>query len=387
MTSRHAQWDALTPAALQERGSMKWTGFPGALGAWVAEMDFGTSPAVLAMLEQVVRRQDFGYLHPAAQEAVKDATAAFVAQRYGWPIDVGAVHVIPDVIEGVKLAIAEFSPPGSPIILPSPAYMPFFEVPGMVKRDLVEVPMAADHGRYSFDLDALDRALGGGGTLILCNPYNPLGRVFTADELHAVARVVEANGARVVADEIHAPLVYQGYAHVPYASLSTAAAGHTITVLSPSKGWNLPGLKSAQLVTSNDRDAEIMAGLGMWPSHGASTPGVWASVAAYRDDTDWFDDVLAYLDGNRQYLADLLAGELPQVRYRPPEGTYLAWLDVRELGLGSGDVAQRLRTTAGIAVVDGAACHGQGFLRVNFGTGRGVLDQVVAGLARAANAA
>src|SRR5690625_4118583 len=130
----HAEWDALTPDTLRERGSMKWTGFPGALGGWIAEMDFGISPAVADMLQQVLARGDFGYLHPAAQEAVQEATATFIAGQYGWRISPEQVHVIPDVIEGVKLAITEFSPPGSPIILPIPAYMPFFELPGMVKR-------------------------------------------------------------------------------------------------------------------------------------------------------------------------------------------------------------------------------------------------------------
>ena len=380
----HAEWDGLTVEVLRDRGGLKWGRYPQSLGGWVAEMDFGTSPAVIEMLGHVTARREFGYLGPAAEAAVREATADWSARRYGWDLAPEQVHVIGDVIEGVRLAITHFSPPDSPVILPTPAYMPFFEVPETVGRDLIEVPMATTEGRSTFDLEAIDQAFASGGhALILCSPYNPLGRVFAADELSALADVVDHRGGRVVSDEIHAPLVYAGHRHIPYASLSPTTAAHTLTVVSPSKGWNLPGLKSAQMIVSNDEDAATWQSLGVWPAHGASTPGVWSSVAAYGDTSGWLDAVVAYLDGNRRYLADLLAAKLPQVGYRMPEGTYLAWLDVRTLDLPE-DAAAHLRSSAGLAVVDGAACHGPGHLRLNFATSRPILEQMVSALATVA---
>ena len=216
------------------------------------------------------------------------------------------------------------------------------------------------------------------------NPHNPLGRVFTEEEQLAVADVVERAGVRVFADEIHAPLVYPGARHRPYASLSPATARHTVTATSASKAWNLPGLKAAQLILTNERDAEYWATAGFLAAHGASTPGVLANAAAYDGGGDWLDDVLAYLDGNRHRLADLLAERLPAIRYTPPEGTYLAWLDCRALGLPASPGAFLLER-AGVAVVDGPECGapGEGHLRLNFGTPRPVLETIVDRMAAA----
>ncbi len=199
--------------------------------------------------------------------------------------------------------------------------------------------------------------------------------------------MVEANGGRVFADEIHAPLIYPGGTHIPYASLSGAAAAHTVTGTAASKGWNLPGLKCAQLLLSNDRDAATWAEHGSTFEHGTSTPGVQASTAAYRDGGPWLDDVVAYLDGSRALLAGLLAEHLPEVGYQPPEGTYLAWLDCRALCRGRwspGDArdvspAEFFLAKARVMLTDGAACGeaGRGHVRLNFATPRPILTEIV----------
>jgi cysteine-S-conjugate beta-lyase len=297
----------------------------------VAEMDFGVAPPIEAALLDVIKRADFGYLSEQALAEMAVACAAWQRDRCGWDVDPGRIRPLPDVITGLAAAITVFSRPGSPVILPTPAYMPFLTVPGSLDRDIIQVPMAAGGGRYALDLDGIDAAFKRGGhLLILCNPSNPVGRVYGRDELAAVAEVVEANGGRVFADEIHAPLLYPGGTHVPYASLSAATAGHTITGTAASKGWNLPGLKCAQLLLSNDRDAATWTERGSTFEHGASTPGVRAGTAAYRDGGPWLDDAVAYLDGSRSFLAGLLAEHLPEAGYQPPEGTYLAWLDCRD---------------------------------------------------------
>src|SRR5580692_8390346 len=268
--------DQTSEDELRARGSHKWSkGGPGVIGAFVAEMDFGVAPAIETALLDVIKRADFGYLSDRARTEMADACAAWQRDRYGWDVDPGRVRPLPDVITGLVAAITVFSRPGSPVILPTPAYMPFLTVPGSLEREVIQVPMATDGDRAVLDLEGIDAAFKRGGhLLILCNPCNPLGRVYGRDELTAVAAVVEANGGRVFADEIHAPLIYPGGTHVPYASLSGATAGHTITGTAASKGWNLPGLKCAQLLLSSDRDAATWTERGSTFEHGASTPGV-----------------------------------------------------------------------------------------------------------------
>jgi cystathionine beta-lyase len=263
--------------------------------------------------------------------------------------------------------------------------MPFLIVPHIFGREIIEVPMHDDAGHYTFDLDGIHAAYrSGGDLLVLCNPYNPLGRVFDRDELTALTKVVDRHGGRVFSDEIHAPIVHHGSQHIPYAATSDTAAAHTITATSASKGWNLPGLKCAQLILSNDADRDAWEPIGHWASHGASNPGVIANTAAYRHGEPWLADALDYLDGNRRLLADLVREQLPQVRYRPPAGTYLAWLDFRDVGL-SASAGEFVTEHANVVVIDGPQCGtgGAGFLRLNFATPRPVLTEIVQRMADA----
>ena len=290
---------------------MKWNRYDDdVLPLWVAEMDFPTAPVVKAAISDAVEREQFGYSRLDAETGLPDATAAWSAKRYGWELDPGRVHLLPDVLRGIELAIEAFSPSGSPVVLPTPAYMPFFEVVAMLDRPLIEVPMAADGGRFLLDLDGIDEAFRAGArTLILCNPYNPLGRAFTPEELRALSLVVTKNDARVISDEIHGPITY-GQAHIPYASVADEAAEHSVTMVSGSKAWNLPGLKCAQIVITNARDEGVWSQLSGLRTHGASTIGIAANVAGYNEGAPWLDETLAYLDQNRRALAELL-GEAP----------------------------------------------------------------------------
>jgi cystathionine beta-lyase len=266
--------------------------------------------------------------------------------------------------------------------------MPFRTVPGLVGREVIEVPMVERDGRPTYDLAGIEAALrAGAGLVVHVNPHNPLGRVFTAEEQLELAMVVDRHGARVFSDEIHAPLVHPGYVHRPYASLSPMTARHTLTATSASKAWNLPGLKAAQLVLSDAADVEHWARVGFLHGHGASTLGVLAATAAYDAGGAWLDGVLTHLDGNRRLLADLLAERMPAVRYQPPEGTYLAWLDCRQLGL-TGSVGEFFLHRAGVALVDGPECGapGEGHVRLNFATSRALLTAMVDRMAAAAAA-
>jgi cystathionine beta-lyase len=378
-------FDALSEDSLRAAGGLKWTRYGPAIGAFVAEMDFGTAPAVTAALHDAVDHGRLGYLTTEAATDMARACSAWQRHRYGWDVPADRITPLADVVAGLQAAIERFTPPGSPVVLPTPAYMPFLAVPGLFGRELIQVPMVERDGRPTYDLDGVARAFARGGRLFVhVNPHNPLGRVFSVAEQLALAEVVEDAGARVFSDEIHAPLVHPGAVHRPYASLSDATARHTVTATSASKAWNMPGLKAAQLILSNAEDAAHWEQVGFLFSHGASTPGVLASTAAYDAGGPWLEGVLAYLDANRRYLAELLAERLPAVRWTPPEGTYLAWLDCRELRLPT-SAGEFFLERAGVAMVDGPECGtpGAGHVRLNFATPRPVLATIVDRLADA----
>jgi cystathionine beta-lyase len=372
-------FDSIGAEHLRSIGGLKWTAFPGAIGAFVAEMDFGVAPAIAQALHGAVAAGLFGYLPPSLGRELSEATADWQTSAYGWTVPAERVHPIADVLDGLIASIEHYSAPGSPVILPTPAYMPFLKVPAELGRDTIEVPLLEEDGRYWLDLDGIEAAFrAGAGLLILCNPYNPVGRVFTEQELRDLSEVVARNGGRVFADEIHSPLVYPGFRHIPYASVSEVAAGHTITATSASKAWNLPGLKCAQLITSSDADEEVWQRHGSWIEHGASNLGVVANIAAYRESRDWLGSVVGYLDRNRLALAELLADAAPGIRYTPPEGTYIGWLDARPLALDRSP-AEFFREEAGVALTDGEACGGpgRGFVRFVFATPRPILEEAV----------
>ncbi len=374
-----AQWDAITPEQLHAAGSMKWSLFPGTIGAWVAESDLGTAPAVTKALHAAVDAGHLGYLpRPIAAEMGR-ATSEWMRDRFDWEVDAARIQALPDVISGLVVAMEHFSRPGSAVIVPTAAYMPFLTVPAMRGRTAIEVPMASSGGRAVLDLEAIERELvAGAGLVVLCNPLNPGGRVFDLDELVALSELVERHGARVFADEVHAPIIFGDARHIPYASISPAASAHSITTTSASKAWNLPGLKAAQLILTNDADAELWGSLGPFASHGASILGVIANTVAYRDGRDWLDATVAYYDANRRLLADLLNARLPDVGYTPPEGTYIAWLDVHMLGLGD-EPAVTLQKRAKLSVTDGRACGviGAGHIRLILATPRPIIERIV----------
>ncbi len=372
--------DATTAEMLRARGSFKWTApGPDGFGAAVAEMDFGAAPPIVDALARLSADAQFGYLPPPLAEELAMACAEFQRRRYRWNVDPTLIHPVPDVIKGLEIAIAHFSRPGSPVILPTPAYMPFLSVPRSLGREIIQVQMRPDAGFFTLDLDAIEDAFRSGGHLmIFCNPHNPLGRVFSPEEMVQLTDVVERHGGRVFADEIHAPLVYPGARHVPYASTSDRAASHTLTATSASKAWNLPGLKCAQVILSSENDRRRWEDMGTFASHGASNPGVVANIAAYRHGNGWLDDVVAYLDDSRHLLASLLSHHLPQVHYRPPDGTYLAWLDCADMNLPDSPGAL-VTDRAHITVVDGPAFGngGAGSFRFNFATPQPILTTMV----------
>jgi cystathionine beta-lyase len=349
-------------------------------------MDFGVAPPVAEALRRAIDDGTLGYLSPPLAAELGEATAGWMASEYGWSVDPERVHAVSDVMAALGVAVTEYAPEGSAVIVPTPAYMPVLSYLPAIGHPVIEVPGTEIDGRWHHDLVRIDEAFAGGAhTLILCNPHNPTGAITDREELEAIAAIVDRHGGRVFADEIHAPLRFDDHEFVPYASVSEAAASHTITGTSASKAWNLPGLKTAQLITSNQADQAVYDRLGFSVPHGAATLGVVASTAAYRHGKPWLDDVVAYLDGNRRTLAELVAEHLPGAVYRSPEATYIGWIDVGALGLPE-NPADFFLEEAGVSLTEGRLL-GRGyedFVRIVFATPRPILADAVQAMGEAA---
>ena len=371
----------LSLGQLRRRTSAKWTAYPeDVLPLWVAEMDVPLAEPVRRALVEAADLGDTGY---AAEEVYALAMHDFARRRWGWDLDVRATRQVPDVMRGVVEVLRLVTSPGDPVVVNSPVYPPFYAFVAHDGRRVVESPLRAD-GRL--DLPGLEstfaqlRRTGGRPSYLLCSPHNPTGVVHTPEELAEVARLAREYDVRVVADEIHAPIVLPGARHTPY--LSVPGAEDAFALLSASKAWNLPGAKSALAVAGTD----AVADLGRMPEevgHGATHLGVVSHVAALRESTGWLDDLLAGLDENRRLLTDLLTEHLPGVGYRLPEGTYLAWLDCRDLGID--DPARLFLTKARVALLDGSdfGTGGEGFVRMNLATSPEIVEEAVRRMASA----
>ncbi|MFJ5302991.1 MalY/PatB family protein [Streptomyces sp. NPDC088350] len=368
---------ALTLDRLRRRTSMKWRTYPeDVLPLWVAEMDVPLAEPVVRAVTDALALGDTGY---PAGTAYAEALAAFAAKRWGWDgLAVERTRIVPDVMLGVVEMLRLVTGHGDPVVVNPPVYPPFFQFVAHMDREVVEAPLGAD---LRIDPDALEdafrRAVAGGrrAAYLLCSPHNPTGTVHTAGELAAVAALAERYGVRVVADEIHAPVVAAGAAFVPY--LSVPGAENGLSLMSASKAWNLAGLKAA-LAVAGPASAADLARLPEEVGHGPSHVGVIAHTAALRDGTAWLDALLTGLDDNRRLLADLLAEHLPAIAYRPAEATYLAWLDCRALGLGD-DPADVFLRRGRVALSPGLdfGTGGTGHVRLNLATSPEVITEAV----------
>jgi cystathionine beta-lyase len=310
---------------------LKWGSVdPDVIPAWVAEMDYPTAPEVSAALAEAVARGELGY--PSFDtEQIGEAYAGFARRHFDQRVDPTQVLPVVDVTAGVRLVLDVLSDP-APVVLPTPAYHPQFGVVPITGREVWELPVGPDEPRGTFDLDRLDDLFTRGArTLLLTQPHNPLGHVHTRAELEAIRDVVVRHGARVISDEIHAPLVLPGASHVPYLSLD-GTGDHAVAVLASSKAFNTAGLRCAQVVTDDAATRDRLLDVPMARNDSWSNLGEVAAVAAYAHGDAWLAALVERLDQQRTLLTDLLAEHLPLARMRPLEATYLAWLDLREYG-------------------------------------------------------
>ncbi|NMN00997.1 aspartate aminotransferase [Bifidobacterium sp. DSM 109958] len=373
--------DRMGIADLEAVGSDKWTRYPGCIGAFIAEMDFGLAPAIQQAIRDAADRCALGYIPEPWKRRVARACAAWQRDRYGWDVDPSRIRVAPDILEILEVFLREVVGAGHAIVVPTPAYMPFLSVPRLYGVNVIEVPMlrvdgdvhAGTHAPggesgWAFDFDAIERAFAEPSTrgFMLCNPHNPIGKVLTADEMRRISELAARHGVRVFSDEIHAPFVYEGHRHVPFATISELAARQSWTATSASKSFNIPGTKCAQVILTNDDDLDLWMRRAEWSEHQTATIGAIATTAAYEQGGAWYEDMLGYVRRNERLLDEWMRGLLHKVGYVPPQGTYIAWLDFTPLGLD--DPAGYFYKKAHVALTDGRECGraGAGCVRMNF---------------------
>lgn len=356
--------------------SAKWRWYDeDVLPLWVADMDFAAPEPVIRALEERVAHGVFGYGLPP--DGLREVIQERLARLYGWHVETDDIFFLPGVVTGFNLACRAVGAPGDKVVVEPPVYPPMLSAAENSNRVCKIVPLVEGPERYERDLNAFERAVMERTSLfLLCNPHNPVGRVFEKTELERLAEICLRHDVVICSDEIHCDLVYQGHHHVPIAALAPEIAAQTITLLAPSKTFNIPGLGcSVGVVQNPDLRARLKrASAGIIPH--VNVLGYAAALAAYRDGQAWLDALLVYLEGNRDYLLEYIGTHVPGIKCQRPEGTYLAWLDCREAGI-PGNPHEFFLERASVALNDGATFgeEGEDFVRLNFGCPRATLTE------------
>lgn len=348
---------------------------------FVAEMDFALSPEVRDTLIRMVEASDIGYLDGPGELA--PVFADFVRDRWGWQLDPTHVYLATDVATGVVEALRVLRPDGGTLVLPAPVYPGFFEMLQELSFDVREVLLTGDASGAALDLDAIEREFAAGATvLLLSNPHNPHGTAFTRDELVTLTELAARYDVALVSDEIHAPLTHSGTVFTPIAPLAAAAGALAVTVTSASKGWNIAGAKCAMIIAADARANAVLQQLPPEVLTRTSILGLHASIAAFTTGREWLDRAVAQIEANQALFEALRAEHMPSVGYTPGHAGYVAWIDLRNTGLGDRPV-QRILNEARVAVNDGRhfGLGGDGFARINLAAAP---DTIVRGVERIA---
>lgn len=374
---------------IDRRGSdsIKWRAYGDALPLWVADMDFAAPEAVLDALRARVEHGVFGYA--AEPPELREVLVAWLGRRFGWRVAPEALVFLPGVVSGFNVACRAAARPGEGVLVQTPVYPPMLAAAANfgLRRDEMQMTQGAD-GRYTVDLDAFDAAIAGDTrAFLLCSPHNPTGRIFTPAELTAMAEVCLRRDVIICSDEIHGDLVLDGGKHIPTAALDPEIGRRTITLMAPSKTFNIPGLAFSFAVVEDEAlRARFTAAAKDIVPH-INVLGYVAALAVYTEGEAWLEACLRYLSANRDALCDFVAQRLPGISMARPEATYLGWLDCRAAELPAGPHRFFLER-AGVALNDGVAFGrgGEGFVRLNFGCPRATLMEALERMAAAVEA-
>ncbi|MEC0241856.1 PatB family C-S lyase [Paenibacillus dokdonensis] len=355
-------------------GSDKWDGMKNIFGTadalpmWVADMDFESPPSVIAAMQKRVEHGVFGYTMQT--DEYKQSIVNWMKQRHDWEIDPEWLVFCPGVVPALSFAIQAFTEPGDKVVIQPPVYPPFHSVVKDHGRELVLNPLKSENGHYSMDLEALEQILDSQQVkmLILCSPHNPVGRIWSSEELEALVQLCTRHDVLIISDEIHADLIYEKNAHIPLAKLSDEAKSRSIICTAPSKTFNIAGLNTSNIIIPDPEIRSIfMKALQLYHVGSISAIGSTAAEAAYTDGGEWLDEVLTYLQLNIDYVVEYIGKHIPEIKVQKPEATYLLWLDFSSLGMTPNELEAFLLTKAKLALNKGSA-FGQGgaeFMRMN----------------------
>lgn len=357
--------------------SYKWDSAPGGvLPMWVADMDFRTAPAIIDALQKRVAHGIFGYTR--VPDAYYDAVTSWFSRRHGWDIDREWIIYTSGVVPAVSAVIKALTVPGDKVIVQTPVYNCFFSSIRNNGCEIVSNPLRRTADTYEMDFDALERCAADprAKVMLLCNPHNPAGRVWTPDELTRLGNICLRNCVTVVSDEIHCELVYQGFKYTPFASLSDAFLHRSVTCVSPSKAFNIAGLQIANIVAfDNDLRSRIDKAININEVCDVNPFGVAATIAAYNEGEEWLNQLVDYLHGNYEAMAEFCRRELPEFPITRLEGTYLVWMDCSSLGMPSDALEHALLDDARLWLNAGTmyGAEGEGYMRWNIACPRSVM--------------
>lgn len=373
-------------------GSVKWDGMKNAFGRddltamWVADMDFRTPPFVMDALRQRLEHEVLGYAMPC--EGWDTTICHWLQKRHQWEVRPDWLTFVPGIVRGQAFALLCFTNPGDRVLVMPPVYHPFFLVTERLKREAVRSPLDLRDGHYHIDFDRLRHDLQGCKALVLCNPHNPGGRVWTVDELRRIAELCQESGTLVISDEIHADLTLPPYKHHPFATVSPAAASNSVTFMAPSKTFNMPGVQSSFAIVPDDT---LRARFQQFMEAGEFCEGhLFAYIgckAAFEHGEEWLNQLLAYIQGNIDFTESYLRQHIPAIGMIRPQASFLVFLDCRQLGLEQEALERLFADKARLALNTGTTFGepGRGFMRLNVGCPRAALKQALDQLAEAVN--
>jgi cystathionine beta-lyase len=371
--------------------SIKWVGNEEHFGEkellpmWVADMDFQSPAPVIQALVERAEHGFFGY--PWRAPAYYDSIVGWMRRRHGWTVRREWIANAPGVVSALDLAVHALTQPGDKIVIQPPVYFPFFSIVRNNGRQLVENRLKFENGHYRMDLQDLERQIDARTkALILCSPHNPVGRVWTRDELAALGELCIRKDLLILSDEIHSDLILNGNKHTPLAAMTEELAQRTLTFIAPSKTFNLPGLGASAVIIPNGKlRTEFNNRVESFGLQLGNVFGIVALQAAYQYGEEWLAQLLDYVEGNVAYTTQFLAERIPGIRFASPEGTYLLWLDCRGLGLSHTALRNLIIKQAKVALNDGPefGAGGEGFQRMNLACPRSILEDGLSRIERA----
>ncbi len=374
------KYDFDSPVQRRGTNSYKWdvAGNENLLPMWVADMDFRTAPAIVDALRRRVEHGIFGYTR--VPDSYYDAVTGWFARRHGWTMDRDWIIYTSGVVPALSAIIKALTVPGDKVLVQTPVYNCFFSSVRNNGCGLVSSPLVHTGDTFVMDYDDLERKAADPDVklMILCNPHNPAGRVWTMEELVRAGEICIRHGVTVISDEIHCELVMPGYTYTPFASVSEEFSRHSVTCVSPSKAFNIAGLQIADIVCEDaGRRAKIDRAINVNEVCDVNPFGVIATEAAYNDSEDWLEQLIGYIHGNYQYMKEFCERNLPDFPIAVLEGTYLVWMDCRKAGMSSEELGKRLLDGTGLMLNAGTmyGAEGEGFMRWNIACPRASLAE------------